>query len=58
MEGQIRLRMNLSTREDRGIPEDDNWTDIKQHEDLICVFIDYEIHKFRVSSPVIHHLMT
>ena len=39
VEGQIRLQMRLATREDRGIPEEDNWTDIKQHEDLMSIFI-------------------
>ncbi|KAK3599282.1 hypothetical protein CHS0354_028639 [Potamilus streckersoni] len=44
--GQINLRLSLSTREDRGIPEDDNWTDMRQHVDLMCIFIEHEIHKF------------
>ncbi|WAQ96587.1 BAIP3-like protein, partial [Mya arenaria] len=35
VDGQIKLRLTLATREDRGIPEDDNWTDVRQHEDLM-----------------------
>ena len=38
VEGEIKLRLVLATREDRGIPEDDNWTDVRQHEDLMCLF--------------------
>ncbi|KAL5018735.1 hypothetical protein ScPMuIL_004457 [Solemya velum] len=47
IQGQIRLKMSLATREDRGIPEDDNWTDIRQHEDLMSVFVEHEIRKFQ-----------
>ncbi len=52
VEGQIRLHLRLATREDRGIPEEDNWTDIKQHEDLMSIFIEHEIKKFRVRHRV------
>ncbi|CAF0764647.1 unnamed protein product [Didymodactylos carnosus] len=45
--GQIHLCANLATREDRGIPEEDNWTDIKQHVELLQIFIDHEIIKFK-----------
>jgi BAI1-associated protein 3 len=40
---------NLATREDRGISEEDNWTDIKQHVELLQIFIDHELNKFKVS---------
>ncbi|CAI9723929.1 BAI1-associated protein 3-like isoform X3 [Octopus vulgaris] len=43
IQGEIQLKLCLTTREDRGIPEDDNWTDMKQHEDLICIFIEYRV---------------
>ena len=43
------LQLTLATREDRGIPEDDNWTDVRQHEDLMCIFVEYELRKFNVS---------
>lgn len=46
IQGEIQLKLCLTTREDRGIPEDDNWTDMKQHEDLICIFIEYRVRNF------------
>ncbi|XP_013387652.1 BAI1-associated protein 3 isoform X2 [Lingula anatina] len=45
VQGQIRLKFHLATREDRGIPEEDNWTDVRQHEDLMAIFIEHEIQK-------------
>ena len=50
VEGEIKLRLALATREDRGIPEDDNWTDVRQHEDLMCLFIEHEVRKYKVSD--------
>ncbi|XP_045213590.2 BAI1-associated protein 3-like isoform X3 [Mercenaria mercenaria] len=50
VEGQIKLRLTLATREDRGIPEDDNWTDVRQHEDLISIFIEHEVRKCKEGS--------
>ncbi|KAK2162506.1 hypothetical protein LSH36_97g03031 [Paralvinella palmiformis] len=47
VEGQIRLRLNLATREDRGYFEEDPYTEIKEHEDLMCVFIEHEIKSFK-----------
>lgn len=48
VDGQIKLRLTLATREDRGIPEDDNWTDVRQHEDLMCLFIEHEVSMCKV----------
>lgn len=45
IQGDIKLKLSLATREDRGLDEDDNWTDVRQHEDLISVFIQHEIAK-------------
>ncbi|CAF1349391.1 unnamed protein product [Adineta steineri] len=45
--GQIHIRANLATREDRGISEEDNWTDIKQHVELLQIFIDHELNAFK-----------
>ncbi|CAF4554622.1 unnamed protein product [Rotaria sp. Silwood1] len=45
--GQIHIRANLTTREDRGISEEDNWTDIKEHVELLQIFIDHELKKFK-----------
>ncbi|XP_048248797.1 BAI1-associated protein 3-like isoform X2 [Haliotis rufescens] len=50
IQGEIHLKLKLATREDRGIPEDDNWTDVKQHEDLMCIFIEHEVRKFNDPS--------
>jgi BAI1-associated protein 3 len=49
IKGDIKLKLSLATREDRGLEEDDNWTDVRQHEDLISVFIQHEISKSHVS---------
>jgi BAI1-associated protein 3 len=46
--GQIHIRANLATREDRGVPEEDNWTDIKQHVELLQIFIDHQLKTFKV----------
>ena len=43
VQGRIRLKMWLSTREDRGGSEEDNWSELMQHERLYSVFIDYEL---------------
>ncbi|KAK7004525.1 Bai1-associated protein 3, partial [Biomphalaria glabrata] len=50
IQGEIHLKLTLATREDRGIPEDDNWTDVRQHEDLMCIFIEYELRKYQDAS--------
>lgn len=49
VQGEIKLRLQFATREDRGLDEDDNWTDVRQHEDLICLFIEHEVRRIRVS---------
>lgn len=38
--------MWLSTRENRGIADDDNWTELTQHESLYATFVDYELKTF------------
>ncbi|XP_025835570.1 BAI1-associated protein 3 [Agrilus planipennis] len=43
VQGRIRLKMWLSTRENRGMSEEDNWTEVRQHENLYVMFIDYEL---------------
>ena len=47
MEGKIRLRLNLATREDRGHSDDQVFIELKQHGQLLEIFIDYEISKFK-----------
>lgn len=43
VQGRIRLKLWLSTREDRGNSEEDRWTELTQHESLYTTFIDYEL---------------
>ncbi|CAG9770591.1 unnamed protein product [Ceutorhynchus assimilis] len=43
VQGRIRLKMWLSTRENRGVADDDNWTELTQHESLYATFVDYEL---------------
>ncbi|XP_057657644.1 BAI1-associated protein 3 isoform X1 [Diorhabda carinulata] len=43
VQGRIKLKMWLSTRETRGVSDDDNWTELTQHENLFATFIDYEL---------------
>lgn len=38
--------MWLSTRENRGVADDDNWTELTQHESLYATFVDYELRNF------------
>ncbi|KAI5696828.1 hypothetical protein M8J75_000769 [Diaphorina citri] len=45
IQGRIRLKLWLSTREDRGTSEEDNWSDIRQQERLYSIFIKYEMTK-------------
>ena len=35
--------MWLSTRENRSASEEDNWTELSQHENLYATFVDYEL---------------
>lgn len=46
VEGKLRLRLKLATREDRGLTEEDNANDFKQQEQLLNLFIDYELAAF------------
>lgn len=48
IQGDIQLKVSLATREDRGIDEEDNWTDVRQHEDLITVFVEHEVRGLNV----------
>ncbi|XP_050539077.1 BAI1-associated protein 3 isoform X2 [Daktulosphaira vitifoliae] len=47
IQGRIRLKLWLSTREDHGqacVPNNfDNWTDVRRHERLLTIFADYEM---------------
>lgn len=48
VQGRIRLKLWLSTREDRGTSEEDNWSELRQQELLYTVFLDYEINRHGV----------
>ncbi|KAF5278098.1 hypothetical protein FQR65_LT03614 [Abscondita terminalis] len=50
VQGRIRLKLWLSTREDRGISEEDNWTEVRQHESLYAIFVDYELRNWTEES--------
>ncbi|KAK9871547.1 hypothetical protein WA026_012925 [Henosepilachna vigintioctopunctata] len=43
VQGRIRLKMWLSTRENHAASEEDNWTELMQHENLSKTFVDYEL---------------
>lgn len=43
--GQIKLRMKLSTVEDRGNIEDQSYNDLEVHEQFIKIFINHELGK-------------
>ncbi|XP_024086156.1 BAI1-associated protein 3 isoform X2 [Cimex lectularius] len=43
IQGRIRLKLWLSTREDRGTSEEDNWEDMRQQVKLTTVFANYEM---------------
>lgn len=49
VQGQIKVSLNLATREDHGIPMDDNFNDMEQHEDMLLLFIEYEQDQYEVS---------
>ncbi|KAI4497086.1 hypothetical protein M0802_007832 [Mischocyttarus mexicanus] len=45
IQGRIKLKLWLSTREDRGTSEEDNWTELRQQERLYTIFLDHEMNK-------------
>ncbi|XP_054721279.1 BAI1-associated protein 3-like [Uloborus diversus] len=48
VQGQIHLKLQLGTREDRGLATgDDNWREVMEHQQLIFVFISHEIKVFK-----------
>lgn len=46
VQGRIRLKMTLSTREDRGVSEEDLWSEIVQQEKLTEIFVRHELTKY------------
>lgn len=44
MQGSIRLRLWLSTREDRGLSEEeDMWNEIRQQESIYSIFLEHQL---------------
>ncbi|KAG0418433.1 hypothetical protein HPB47_004861, partial [Ixodes persulcatus] len=45
IQGQIRLKLSLGTREDRGMTAsiDDNWKEVVEHQELLWIFIEHEL---------------
>ena len=49
IQGRIKLKLWLSTRENRGTSEEDNWGELRQQERLYTVFLNHEISKLGVN---------
>ncbi|XP_015609061.1 BAI1-associated protein 3 isoform X2 [Cephus cinctus] len=45
IQGRIKLKLWLSTREDRGTSEEDNWGELRQQERLHTVFLNHEMNR-------------
>ncbi len=44
IQGSIRLRLWLSTREDRGLSEEeDMWNEIRQQESIYSIFLEHQL---------------
>ncbi|XP_047741537.1 BAI1-associated protein 3 [Hyalella azteca] len=50
IQGQIHLKMWLSTREDRGTSEEEVWREVQQHEQIVTVFVLHELSKWKDDS--------
>lgn len=50
VEGKIKLRLKLSTKEDRGNNEDCESSELSQHEKMIRLFIHYELKRLNVEK--------
>ncbi|GLH13409.1 Uncharacterized protein GBIM_17982 [Gryllus bimaculatus] len=51
IQGRLRLKLWLSTREDRGNSEEDSGGELRQQEQLHAVFIEHELARFGVRFP-------
>ena len=55
VEGSVHLKMWLSTREDRGLSEeDDTMNEIKQQEDLFTILSSHHLKQFRVTNKLMN----
>ncbi|RNA09725.1 BAI1-associated 3-like [Brachionus plicatilis] len=50
VEGKIKLRLNFSTKEDRGDTEENGTREVRQHETIIRLFIQYELKRPNVEK--------
>ncbi|XP_077526538.1 BAI1-associated protein 3-like isoform X5 [Haemaphysalis longicornis] len=52
IQGQIRLKLSLGTREDRGMAAsiDDNWKEVVEHQELLWIFIEHELRNLECPS--------
>ncbi|XP_075725247.1 BAI1-associated protein 3-like isoform X4 [Rhipicephalus microplus] len=52
IQGQIRLKLSLGTREDRGMAAsiDDNWKEVVEHQELLWIFIEHELRQLECPS--------
>ncbi|XP_075558268.1 BAI1-associated protein 3-like isoform X2 [Dermacentor variabilis] len=52
IQGQIRLKLCLGTREDRGMAAsiDDNWKEVVEHQELLWIFIEHELGQLECPS--------
>jgi len=59
IQGNIRLKLWLSTREDHGQASTqnhfDNWTDVRRNERLLTIFADYEMSLTKSVSAIKCH---
>ncbi|XP_071549430.1 BAI1-associated protein 3-like isoform X3 [Panulirus ornatus] len=47
IQGQINLKMWLSTREDRGRSEEEAWVEVQQHDQIVAIILLHELNKFK-----------
>ncbi|XP_045109688.1 BAI1-associated protein 3-like isoform X3 [Portunus trituberculatus] len=50
IQGQINLKMWLSTREDRGRSEEEVWAEVREHDQIITIFLLHELNKFKENT--------
>jgi len=51
IQGSIRLKLWLSTREDRGLSEEEDMSnEIRQQERIFSIFLDHQLKQFKVSQ--------
>ncbi|GLH13404.1 uncharacterized protein GBIM_17982 [Gryllus bimaculatus] len=58
IQGRLRLKLWLSTREDRGNSEEDSGGELRQQEQLHAVFIEHELARFGWDGQLPHVALT